>query len=317
MKALITKKVLKTLNDGRLVQANGLSLPCGDLDDGSIAQVLRNQMSHALNIETEYLHSFDLFNQEESKGHSMECPNHAYVELPQQAPASQPTTILKCETSISESVLMLPDKIVKIHSGNLDHPQVHRPTAKTEDLSMSEFPSETQETNLCALTMTKKITVDPVDVFGSLLGSGKRLWTALKTQPVPAVPEATHTESDDVLINSAEYRTNPLHMKKQSLRRRLINRPPKTIMHNVVDSDDESSDEDILAYSSSSALNIDDQADEVNSQHLEVEHKCEFNAQELDYTVRPSVLMMVIARTQSTISYYPYTMVIANGNCCL
>ncbi|KAF9506606.1 hypothetical protein BS47DRAFT_1367234 [Hydnum rufescens UP504] len=107
MKAFITKNVLKMSNNGWLVQADGSSLPHGDLDDCGIAQVLHNQMSHASNVETEYLHSFDLFNQEvtvpeeqreactkkwvepcdtkELKGHLMKCPIHTYAKLSQQS----------------------------------------------------------------------------------------------------------------------------------------------------------------------------------------------------------------------------------------
>ncbi|KAF9502697.1 hypothetical protein BS47DRAFT_1403221 [Hydnum rufescens UP504] len=83
--------------DGQLVQADGLSLPHGDLDDG--------------------VHSFDLFNQEvsfpeeqqkartkkwvepydakELKGQMAEHPNCMYVEWPQQVPVNQPTMDLE------------------------------------------------------------------------------------------------------------------------------------------------------------------------------------------------------------------------------
>jgi hypothetical protein len=64
MKAFVTKKALKMLNEGWLVQGDGSSLPHGNLDDGGIAWVLCNQMSDVAKVETEYLHSFDLFNQE-------------------------------------------------------------------------------------------------------------------------------------------------------------------------------------------------------------------------------------------------------------
>ncbi|KAF9503147.1 hypothetical protein BS47DRAFT_1402700 [Hydnum rufescens UP504] len=67
----------------------------------------------------------------------------------------------------------------------------------------------------------------------------------------------------------------------------------------MVDSDDESSDKDTLVHADGSVLNIDSQAGEVNSRQLEIEHKCEFNAQKLDYSVRPSVLMMSVVKSNS------------------
>ncbi|KAF9507793.1 hypothetical protein BS47DRAFT_1366397 [Hydnum rufescens UP504] len=63
-KAFIAKKVLKISNEGRLVQLDGSDLPRGDIDNGGVARILRDQIANASNVETEHLRSFELLNQE-------------------------------------------------------------------------------------------------------------------------------------------------------------------------------------------------------------------------------------------------------------
>jgi hypothetical protein len=57
-------KVLKILNEGCLVQLDGMDLPHGNINNGGVTQVLRDQLANVLNVEMEYLCSFDMMNQE-------------------------------------------------------------------------------------------------------------------------------------------------------------------------------------------------------------------------------------------------------------
>jgi hypothetical protein len=116
-KAFIAKKVLKITNEGRLVQADGSDLPYGDMDNGGVARVLREQIANASNAETEYLQEFlsfndyeyevfpaereqevapkskrsEPYNKDDRKGKSPQRPNRAYIELPSQRSQSLPT----------------------------------------------------------------------------------------------------------------------------------------------------------------------------------------------------------------------------------
>ena len=116
-KAFIAKKVLKITNEGRLVQADGSDLPYGDIDNGGVARILREQIANASNAETEYLQEFltfndyeyevfpaerdqeaavkpkraEPYNKDDRKGKSPQRPNRAYVELPSRRPQPVPT----------------------------------------------------------------------------------------------------------------------------------------------------------------------------------------------------------------------------------
>jgi hypothetical protein len=205
--------------------------------------------------------SFDLFNQEvafseeqgeahakkwvephdtkESKAQTVECSNCVYVEPPQKVPASQGMVILKSEASVPLSIMVLLNEDVKMFNRSLDNPQVHKLTARTEDLPMSKVKSETmfedvilqdknhqvkwrsspvyrsmsesQGPDLCMSPMTKEITVEAANVLGSSLELDKRLQIPSKTQPVSKV---TYSKDLEVLINSAECGINPFDMAK-------------------------------------------------------------------------------------------------------
>ncbi|KAF9521034.1 hypothetical protein BS47DRAFT_1356990 [Hydnum rufescens UP504] len=160
-KAFIAKKVLKISNEGRLVQLDGTDLPHGDIDNGGVARILRDQLANASNVEMEHLRSFEMLNQEftvfgdyeyevfpaerkqgdgeakrnepyvkdDPKGKKTDRPNRAYVELPQRPvkqapPVDNPKvpTILKREARTTEPTPALPNKDVEMRDATMDQP---------------------------------------------------------------------------------------------------------------------------------------------------------------------------------------------------
>ncbi|KAF9520036.1 hypothetical protein BS47DRAFT_1387651 [Hydnum rufescens UP504] len=140
----------------------------------------------------------------------------------------------------------MPNEDADMHNKVTDGPRVHRPaitetellTSKSKDKMMLEdvticdkkdhtqkrsspafrSVSELQENvNVKPLfkpIMNKDMTIGLGDILGSSFELGKSLHIGSKTQRLLVTPEATHAKSDDILINSAEYGTNHLEMKK-------------------------------------------------------------------------------------------------------
>jgi Protein of unknown function (DUF4100)/Zinc knuckle len=171
-KAFITKKVLKISNEGHLVQLDSTNLPHGNINNRGVAQILCDQLANASNVKMEHLCSFELLNQEfttfgeyeyevfpakrkkeeveakrnepylkdEPKGKKSECPNRAYVEIPQhpvrqEAPSlnDKAPTILKQEVRPVEHPVALPNKDIEMRDATMDEPISRKHKGVVED----------------------------------------------------------------------------------------------------------------------------------------------------------------------------------------
>ncbi|KAF9504629.1 hypothetical protein BS47DRAFT_1401209 [Hydnum rufescens UP504] len=280
----------------------------------------------------------------------IELPQHPVSKQEPESIVNKPPTILKREIRPPEpSTAILPNEDIEMRDGTADRPRVHRP-ALTETQPMTprdkakatlddviirdgngqtkkraspayRFVSELQEnTDVEALfksLMSQEVSVRLGNILGSSFELGKRLQIATKTQRVPVSPEAMQMRSGELSISSAEHGFNPLEMKTRPPRRPLIYRPPKGdhgVNAPLVDSDDETTDEDSPVDNTFPKFNSDGEANEFYTRDFEDGHKPQFDIRETDYSLHPSFLAMVTARIQGTIFGHPCTMLIDNGS---
>ncbi|KAF9516225.1 hypothetical protein BS47DRAFT_1390860 [Hydnum rufescens UP504] len=185
-KAFIAKKVLKLSNEGRLVQLDGSDLPRGDINNGGVAHILRDQLANASNVEMEHLRSFELLNQEfatfgkykyevfpaerkqeevqlkrnepytkdEPKGKRAEHPNKAYVEIPQrpvrqdQPSSTKPPTILKRESCTADPMPALPNEDIEMKDATMGKPETRKQSIPSmgKDLPLPKAKPKTRTT---------------------------------------------------------------------------------------------------------------------------------------------------------------------------
>ncbi|KAF9516799.1 hypothetical protein BS47DRAFT_1390386 [Hydnum rufescens UP504] len=180
------KKVLKLSNTGHLVQIDGTDLLCGDINNRGAAHILQDQLANASNVEMEHLRSFELLNQEfatfgkykyevfpaeqkqeevqpkrnepymkdEPKGKRAECPNKAYVEIPQQPvrqdqPSStKPPTILKWESRTVDPAPALPNEDIEMKDATTGEPETRKQLVPSmeKDLPLPKAKPKTRTT---------------------------------------------------------------------------------------------------------------------------------------------------------------------------
>ncbi|KAF9505493.1 hypothetical protein BS47DRAFT_1400328 [Hydnum rufescens UP504] len=256
-KAFIAKKVLKISNEGRLVQLDGTDLPHGDIDNGGVARILRDQLANASNVEMEHLWSFEMLNQEftvfgnyeyevfpaerkqgdgeakrnepyvkdNPKGKKTDCPNRAYVELPQRPvkqapPVDNPKvpTILKREAHTTEPTPALPNEDVEMRDATMDQPSFRKqkevvgdkevPITKLRPKTNPALEDVVENVDIEALyktLMDKDVTVKLGDILGSSFELCKRLQVVTKTQRVPVKPETAGSHNVEATVNCLEH----------------------------------------------------------------------------------------------------------------
>ncbi|KAF9516169.1 hypothetical protein BS47DRAFT_1360470 [Hydnum rufescens UP504] len=210
-KAFIVKKGLKISNKGHLVQLDGTNLPRRDIDNGGV---------------------------DDPKGKKTDCPNRAYVELPQRLvkqapPVDNPKvpTILKREAHTTEPTPALLNEDVEMWDTTMDQPSSRKqkevvgdkeaPIMKLrpktnpalEDIVMWTSPvycfaSKLQENvNIEALyktLMDKDVMVKLGDILGSSFELCKRLQVVTKMQHIPVKLETAGSHNVEATVNFLE-----------------------------------------------------------------------------------------------------------------
>ncbi|KAF9521035.1 hypothetical protein BS47DRAFT_1356991 [Hydnum rufescens UP504] len=166
---------------------NLTDLPRGDIDNGGVARILRDQIANASNVETEHLRSFELLNQEFAVFGDYDTKSFRLKESRRKS---------------NEANL----RVANTRNADDKGSPVAKAKSKTNPTleDVVRTPGNVDVEALYKSLMEKQVTVKLGDVLGSSFELCKRLQTATKTQRVPIKPEIAGSHNVEAIVSSLE-----------------------------------------------------------------------------------------------------------------